>query len=62
MSEPGVGHLMEPHQEVTIEVKVTISGEWVTPELIADTACSLADALGSRLRNPDVGVTLDVTP
>jgi hypothetical protein len=44
-AEPGAP---EPWIEVT--VKVRISGEWVTPQMIAYTARQFAVSLGGRLR------------
>jgi hypothetical protein len=35
---------------VTVSVKATISGEWVTPEIIGSTVRQLADTLTARLR------------
>jgi hypothetical protein len=51
---------------VRIDLSVTITGTWVTPEVIADTASELADALARKLREVghpvepgEIGVRLD---
>jgi hypothetical protein len=36
--------------KVTIELKTTIYGEWVTPEVLAHSARQLADSMCGRLR------------
>jgi len=61
----GLSQQPEPlqHPQVAIEVKVTISGDWVTPDVIADTAHALAMTLARELNGVDPGsvpVTLDV--
>lgn len=49
--------------KVKIVVAVEIAGEWVTPEVIGDTAVALADALAAKLNVAagDVPITLGVT-
>jgi hypothetical protein len=47
------------HPAVTIELRVRISGEWVTPEVIARTARELAANLARQLEATDGGESHD---